>query len=201
MSLQSERARYHPGFVERSRVEPARNGRFALIVTRELRQSPSRVWNLLTDPEELREWAPFDAIFDLGVPGTTILSSAGGSHPVAQPSHVRRAEAPRRLEYTWGRDVLGWELAAAGAGTLLTLRHTMVDRKQLSRAAAGWQICLDVAERYLEGRPIGRIVADEAKRFGWDRLNAEYASRIGLRGPPAMPAPAGGAPQARWEAR
>ena len=33
-------------------------------------------------------------------------------------------------------------------------------RSWLSKVAAGWHICLDVAERQLAGDPVGRIVAD-----------------------------------------
>jgi hypothetical protein len=66
------------------------------------------------------------------------------------------------------------------SGTRLTLRHTLAERSWLSRVAAGWHICLDVAERALDGRPVGRIVAEDAKRFGWERLNTEYAQRFGV---------------------
>jgi hypothetical protein len=47
--------------------------------------------------------------------------------------------------------------------------------------AAGWQICFDVLDRLLSGAPIGRIVAGEAMKFGWPRLNAEYFSLAGFR--------------------
>jgi len=74
--------------------------------------------------------------------------------------------------------VLRWELAPHGMGTRLTLRHTVEDRKWLPMVGAGWHICLDVADLYLAGQPIGRIVADEAKKHGWDRLNEAYASQL-----------------------
>jgi hypothetical protein len=31
-----------------------------LILVREMRHSPEKVWQALTDPAHLREWAPFD---------------------------------------------------------------------------------------------------------------------------------------------
>ena len=43
----------------------------------------------------------------------------------------------------------------------------------IPKAAAGWHICLDVAERALDGHPIGRIAAADARRFGWERLGIE----------------------------
>jgi hypothetical protein len=45
-------------------------------------------------------------------------------------------------------------------------------------------ICFDVLERFLAGRPIGRIVGADALKFGgWQRLNAEYAKQFGVEPP------------------
>jgi hypothetical protein len=46
-----------------------------------------------------------------------------------------------------------------------------------------------VLDRLLGGRPIGRIVGREAMKFGWPRLNAEYAKQFGVEAPtpPARP--------------
>jgi hypothetical protein len=48
---------------------------------------------------------------------------------------------------------------------------------------AGWQICLDVLDHLLGGAPIGRIVGPDAMKFGWQRLNAEYAKQFGVESP------------------
>ena len=37
------------------------------------------------------------------------------------------------------------------------------------------------------GTPIGRIVGGEAMKFGWQRLNAEYAKRFGVETPGLPP--------------
>jgi len=34
--------------------------KWTLILVRELRHSPAKVWQALTDPAHLREWAPFE---------------------------------------------------------------------------------------------------------------------------------------------
>ncbi len=44
---------------------------WTLILVRELRHSPERVWQALTDPAQLREWAPFDADRSLSATGST----------------------------------------------------------------------------------------------------------------------------------
>lgn len=155
-------------------------GRWVLIMTRELRHAPAKVWRALTDPAELAAWAPFDPSRDLGATGPVTLAMVGGEEPEETPSTVLRAEPPRLLEYTWGEDLLRWELEPTAAGTRLTLRHSMDDRGWLGRVAAGWHLCLDVADLALDGRPVGRIVAGAAKRHGWERLNAEYSGRFGI---------------------
>ena len=175
----SARASYRPGALGEATVEKA-DGRFTLVFVRELEHSPEKVWRALTAPNELREWAPFDADRDLGKTGPATLAMAGGPEPVLSPSNVSAVDPPRLLEYTWENDVLRWELAPSGAGTRLTLRHTLADRTFVPKIAAGWQICLDVAERALDGAPIGRIVAMEALEFGWEHLNDEYAKRFGI---------------------
>lgn len=134
----------------------ADGARWALVFVRELRHAPERVWSALTDPASLKEWAPFDT-----------------------DPEVRLAEKPRLLEQSWGEDQLRWELEPTKSGTRLTLRHTVGAREMLSKVAAGWHICLDVAERFLDGAPVGRIAGEEAKENGWVELEEAYAKRFG----------------------
>ncbi|MCM2423807.1 SRPBCC domain-containing protein [Streptomyces sp. RKAG293] len=91
-----------------------------------------------------------------------------------------RAEPPALLEYALNTDLLRWELAATDTGTRLTLRHTVKDRDWIPKVAAGWHLCLDVAERLLEGRPIPPIGGTAAVGFGWSELNEQYAQKSGI---------------------
>jgi hypothetical protein len=56
-------------------------------------------------------------------------------------------------------------------------------RKAWQHGAAGWHICFDVLDRLVSGTPIGHIVAGEAMKFGWPRLNAEYAKQFSIETP------------------
>ncbi|MGI9074073.1 MAG: SRPBCC family protein [Bryobacteraceae bacterium] len=151
--------------------------KWTLILVRELHHPPEKVWQALTDPAHLREWAPFDADGSLGTVGTVKLTWAGTPAPLE--TRVTRADAPRVLEYNDTR----WELEAFDGGTRLTLWHK-IDRRFISWGAAGWHICFDVLERLLAGEPLGRIVGAEAMKFGgWQRLNAEYAKQFGVETP------------------
>jgi len=157
--------------------------RWTLILVRELRHSPEKVWQAITDPAHLREWAPFDADGSLGSVGTVKLTTVGTPTPHVSEARVTRADAPKLLEYNWGGSDMRWELEAAGGGTRLTLWHN-IDRRFISMGAAGWHICFDVLNRLLGGTPIGRMVAGDAIKFGsWQRLNAEYAERFGIKAP------------------
>jgi uncharacterized protein YndB with AHSA1/START domain len=173
-----EREQYTPGPANVARVQKDGEKR-TLILVRELRHSPEKVWQALTDPAHLREWAPFDADGNLGRVGAAVkLTTVGAPAVHVTETKVTRADAPKVLEYNWGGFDMRWELEALDGGTRLTL-WTNIDRRFISMGAAGWHICFDVLERLLAGQPIGRIVGPEAMKFGgWQRLNAEYAKQF-----------------------
>lgn len=157
---------------------------WTLILVRELRHAPDIVWQALTDPAQLREWAPFDADRSLGTAGATVqLTTVNAPAPHVTDTTITRAEAPRLLEYTWGGNELRWELEPAAGGTRLTLWAT-IDRRFIAMGAAGWHLCLDVLDRFISGHPMGRIAGLEALTFdGWQRLNAEYSKQFGVDAP------------------
>ena len=153
---------------------------WTLVLVRELRHPPTKVWQALTDPAHLREWAPFDSDGSLAAVGPVSLSTVGTPTPVISETRVTRADAPKLLEYQWGDGDMRWQLEPLGAGTRLTLWHN-IDRRFISWGAAGWHICFDVLDRLLAGEPIGRIVGPEVMKFdGWQRLTAEYAKQFGV---------------------
>jgi uncharacterized protein YndB with AHSA1/START domain len=182
------RKNYQPGALLRAEAHSL-GSRWTLVLSREFKYPVQKIWQAITEPSALREWAPFDAERNLAQPGPAKLSMAGGPTPQIVEGKVLRAEAPRLLEYDWGGDILRWELEPTQNGTRLTLRHTANDRTWLPKFAAGWHICLDVAERSLSEQPIGRIVGSDAKNFGWEKLNAAYAKNLGIEdtGWPEMP--------------
>jgi len=172
------REHYTPGPANVARVQ--KDGeKWTLVLERELRHPPQKVWQAITDPAHLREWAPFEADATLGTAGRTVkLTTVGAPSPLVSETTVTRADAPRLLEYKWGGIDMRWQLEPTGGGTRLTL-WTNIDRRYMSMGAAGWHICLDVLDRLLAGQPIGRIVGPDAMKFdGWQRLNAEYAKQF-----------------------
>ncbi|SCF44587.1 SRPBCC family protein [Micromonospora mirobrigensis] len=172
-----DRKDFRPGpLAEVTRI-PA-DDRWDLVLTRDLRHPPEKVWSALTEPGQLAQWAPFLASRDLGSPGEATLGTVDGDRTVDAPATVRRADRPSLLEYTWGDSLLRWELAPAGTGTRLTLRQRIDRPEQAAMVAAGWHLCLDVAGHLLDGDPVGPIRGAEAKDFGWAELRDAYAERL-----------------------
>ena len=154
--------------------------KWTLVLVRELRHPPALVWEALTDPAQLIEWAPFDADRSLATVGPVKLSTVGAPSPQVAETAVKRADAPKLLEYSWGEQDLRWELEPLASGTRLTLWHN-IDRRYIAWGAAGWHVAFDVLDRLLAGEPIGRIVGAEAMKFeGWQRLSKEYAAQFGV---------------------
>ena len=103
----TDREQYTPGPASGAQVR--KDGeKWTLILVRELRHSPEKVWQALTDPAHLREWAPFDADGSLGTVGTTVkLTTVGAPTPHVTETTVTRADAPKVLEYTGVATICG----------------------------------------------------------------------------------------------
>ncbi len=167
-----DHAQYIPGPASGAQVR--KDGeKWTLILVRKLRHSPEKVWQALTDPAQLREWAPFDADGNLGTVGSTVKLTWVGTGATIETT-VTHADAPEILEF----GDIRWELEPLGSGTRLTLWHT-IDRRFITWGAAGWHISFDVLDRLLGGTPIGRMAGGDA----WQRLTVEYAKQFGLEAP------------------
>jgi len=176
------REQYTPGPVTAQVEKKGEN--WKLILVREMRHPPEKVWQAITDPAQLREWAPFDADGSLDKAGNTVkLTTVGAPGPHVTETKVTRADAPKLLEYNWGGFDMRWQLEPVGNGTRLTL-WTNIDRRFIAMGAAGWHLCLDVLDHMLSGDPIGRIVGPEAMKFGaWQQLHAKYAKQFDVKNP------------------
>ncbi len=176
----NEYEQYPPGPARGAQIRKG-GEKWTLILTRELRHSPEKVWQALTDPAHLREWAPFDADGSLSTIGAVKLTWVGTGSVIE--TKVTRADAPNVLEY----NDIRWELEAIAGGTRLTLWHN-IDRRFIAWGAAGWHISFDVLDRLLSGTPIGRIAGGKATKFGgWQRLVAEYAKQFKIETPDRPP--------------
>ena len=181
----TDRQQYTPGPASGAHIEKDGEN-WTLVLVRDLRHPPGMVWQALTDPAHLSQWAPFDADRSLATVGPVKLSTVGTPAPHISETTVKRSEEPRLLEYNWGGGDLRWELEPLGNGTRLTLWHN-IDRRFISWGAAGWHICFDVLDRLLAGEPIGRMAGPQLMQIdSWQRLSAEYAKQFGVESPAWM---------------
>ncbi|HEY4100913.1 MAG TPA: SRPBCC family protein [Gemmatimonadales bacterium] len=185
----NEQTKYTPSDAVHAEVDKSAEV-WTLIVRRELPYAPDKVWRALTDPSELREWAPFDADRDMGSVGPVTLTTVGAPSPQVTETRVKVAEANRALEFNWGGgdQDLRWELEPlANGGTRLTLWHH-IDKRFIAMGAAGWHVCLDVLDRFLGGEPIGRTAGMETMKLpAWQQLLARYSKEFGVEAPKWAP--------------
>jgi uncharacterized protein YndB with AHSA1/START domain len=177
----NDREQYAPGPAAGAEVQKKDGDTWTLVLVRQLRHPPAKVWRALTDPAQLSEWAPFDADRSMAAVGPVKLTTVGT--PQVSETAVKRADAPKLLEFSWGGGDLRWELEPQGQGTRLTLSAN-INRGYIAWGAAGWHICLDVLDRHLGDAPIGRMAGPEVMKFeGWQRLAAEYTKQFGVEPP------------------
>ena len=102
----NDRERYAPGPASGAQVRKDEE-KWTLILVRELRHPPEMVWQALTDPTQLSEWAPFDADRNLATVGAVKLSTVGTPTPQVSGSTVKRAAEAARVQLGWGRPAVG----------------------------------------------------------------------------------------------
>ena len=121
----SSREQYAPGAA--SGAEVRKDGeKWTLVLVRDLSHPPVKVRKAFTDPEHLREWAPFDSDRNLGTVGTAKLSTAGAPTLLVSETQVKRADAPKVLEFSRGT---GHPLGTGPAGRRRHSAHALAQHR------------------------------------------------------------------------
>jgi uncharacterized protein YndB with AHSA1/START domain len=152
--------------------------RWTLVFVRTFKHPPAKVWAALTEAEAMSRWSPFVTERDLDKPGQLTLTMVDGDRRDDIDAEVIKVDPPRLLEYIWGSDRLRWELAPSAEGTRLTLSHTLADRDWTPKVAAGWHLCLVVADHLLDGDPIEPIRGGAAMEYGFQDLSDAYEREL-----------------------
>ncbi|MEU6318544.1 SRPBCC family protein [Streptomyces sp. NPDC047009] len=126
------------------------DGRPAVRFTRVYDHPAARVWRFVTDPDELAQWFPSRAEFDLR-PGGTVRFSGDPNMPESTGT-VLAVEAPRHLSFEWGGDELHFDLEELdGERTRFTLTNVLGARNTAARNGAGWEVCLSALDAKARG--------------------------------------------------
>jgi Activator of Hsp90 ATPase homolog 1-like protein len=78
---------------------------------------------------------------------------------------VLAVDEPRALAFSWGEEILRFELAAEGGGTRLVLIDEL-PASSAARNAAGWDVCLD------------RLAGVDPKPDAWRSRFARYSTKF-----------------------
>lgn len=156
-------------------LEPTDDG-WRVQLVRRLARPPAVAWQAFVVPELVAQWFPTTIVGEL-VAGATLRFEFEDFDAEPFDGEVLEADEPHRLAFTWGPDVVRFELAAAGTGTELTLTVLLSEQGKAARDGAGWHECLDrlvVAESDTDDAA-GRGTADPS----WPQLRAIYVERFG----------------------
>ena len=127
----------------------------ALRFERRYAASVDRVWRAVTDPAEMSAWFP-SAVVGERVVGAALVfdddahraaaAAAGEGHRDDAGAHftgrVLVWDPPTVFSFTWGGEVLRFELHAEGEGTRLVFTQMLSHRSAAARNGAGWHECL-----------------------------------------------------------
>lgn len=134
-----ERESYRPGPAGGARVDKA-GAHWTLILVRRLRHPPAKVWQALTDPALLHQWAPFDADGNLGQAGNSVkLTTVATPQPQITETTVKRARVRRSVRSGSA------EVEASGGG--LTAFQRLPDTRVKRTSAclcSGWPLLAKV---------------------------------------------------------
>ena len=167
------------------------DGRAALRFERRYPHDVERVWRAVTDPAEMSVWFPSDVLGERAV-GAELLfddeSQRAVAHAAGEPARdagpaltgrVVAFDPPTVFSFTWGGELLRFELHPDGDGTRLLFTQVLSHPSVAARNGAGWHVCLGELGRLLDVPP---SAAEVGEGFG---VYQGYVERMGLeRGTP-----------------
>lgn len=146
--------------------------RTVLRMERRFRHPREQVWRALTEPDRLSQWFPARAEFE-PVAGSDVRFDWGDGSALAVDGRVVQAEPGRVLAFTWGGELLRFELHDDGDGCRLSFAHTFDDRYGAASFASGWVQCLVGLAEVLDGVPVTAASPSAAQ-------HDEFVARFGL---------------------
>lgn len=150
----------------------ASDGRSAVRLDRTVTHPIDKVWRAVTESEHLSQWFPAHVEIEMTAGGTVSFDLGGGEMMYGK---VISLDPPHQISFTWGDDVLSFDLAPEVGVTRLRMTHTFDDHAGGASFAAGWQACLAALSPVLAREPLpatGRMIErheELVRRFGLDQ--------------------------------
>ncbi|SEN52793.1 SRPBCC family protein [Paenibacillus sp. OV219] len=138
--------------------------------------SVQQVWAYLTDNDILPTWFSELRVGELREGGGMKFHMPDGGDVLDMP--ILEMKPQSVLEYTWGEDIVRFELCPEATGCKLVLLEKLNKlTDHTPKDLAGWHVCLDVIGALMDGRTI------ESRKEQWKQWFERYQEVIvGLRG-------------------
>jgi uncharacterized protein YndB with AHSA1/START domain len=151
------------------------DGRPQLRFERTFPHSPDAVWNAITDPAQLGRWFPTSVEFALLETGAPITFRFEDDAYPSLEGEFREVRPGVRLVFTWGEDLLSFELAPQNQGRRCRLAFSVsLDAAgKAARDGAGWESCLDWLDAVLAGEPVQRPAPSERWQAYYDAYRGQ----------------------------
>jgi uncharacterized protein YndB with AHSA1/START domain len=132
----------------------------------------AEVWKAITDPARLAQWFPTTVEFAALRPGAPITFRFAEDRYPPMAGEFCEVSAPRRLSFTWGDDLLAFELEERDGASACRLAFSVIldSADKAARDAAGWDDCLDTLDRVISGEAPER----PSKPESWQARYDEY---------------------------
>jgi uncharacterized protein YndB with AHSA1/START domain len=172
------------------------DGRPALRFERRYRHPIERVWRAVTDPAEMARWFPSNVEGERAVGAELTFDDDARRAAAREAGEPTRAEGPQFrgrvvvhdpphvFSFTWGGELLRYELRPDGDATVLVFTHVLSHRSVAARNGAGWHGCLAALDDLL-----GAGADPTAEAGDWRTAFDRYLDRMG---PPLGSPSAGG---------
>jgi uncharacterized protein YndB with AHSA1/START domain len=143
----------------------------AIVQEIAIKGSAERIFDALTNPEELVKWWGVAGKFQVtrmesdlrpGGKWRFLVAAGGGTHVVS--GEYRQIERPHLLVYTWVREtwvgeqedaaetVVRWELEENSGITNVRVTHSELTSESLRARNSGWPLIVVLLQSYVEGR-------------------------------------------------
>ena len=159
-------------------------GRPALRFERRYASPVERVWRAVTDPAEMAAWFPSNVEEERAVGSELVFADDDQRAQAIEAGEPTRDEGPairgrvvafdppNVFSFTWGGELLRFELTPDGDGTVLVFTQLLSHQSVAARNGSGWHQCLVALDDLLDaGAP-----DDDG---GWQRVYEDYLERMG----------------------
>jgi uncharacterized protein YndB with AHSA1/START domain len=142
------------------------NDGYKVVFHRRFNQPIDKVWDAITNPEQLRYWfTDIDMEFKVG--GKMNIRFRDDDKTLSYGKIVA-IEPPRRFVWTWEEELAEWELTPLDPNaTQLTLTYSKLEESYAVKAPAGFHALLDRLEERLNG-------SEKLHEFGSEEKDPEH---------------------------